>query len=151
MCIVARVAEVQYVPGGSAADERGVVLFVNDLDLRDYRRLYVVANREVGFLRAWHGHKVEGKAVIVVRGSALVAAVRIDDWDAPSRDLPVTRRVLTAEEPGAFLIPPGCANGCRTLTDDARVLYLSTTTLEDSLADDFRFPPETWPIDAPGH
>jgi dTDP-4-dehydrorhamnose 3,5-epimerase len=144
------VESTSHVCGGRSEDERGVVLFVNDLDLRAYRRLYVVANHDVGFVRAWHGHRVEGKAVIVVRGSALVAAVRIDDWDNPSSDLPVERRLLSADSPGAFVIPPGYANGCMTVTDDARVLYLSTTTLDESLADDIRFPSDTWAIGDPG-
>jgi dTDP-4-dehydrorhamnose 3,5-epimerase-like enzyme len=147
--MVRDVDDVHAVSGGSAEDERGVVLFVNDLDLSAYRRLYVVANHRVGEVRAWHGHRHEGKAVIVVRGSALVAAVRVDDWDDPSPDLPVVRRVLSAEAPEAMVIPPGHANGCMTLTEDARVLYLSTTTLAESLADDIRFDPSTWAIGDP--
>jgi dTDP-4-dehydrorhamnose 3,5-epimerase-like enzyme len=42
-------------------------------------------NHAAGFIRAWHGHKKEAKYVLVVKGSALVCAVGIDNWVNPSK------------------------------------------------------------------
>lgn len=138
------ISNFQHVPGGKAFDDRGSLTFINDLDLSQFKRFYVVENHSKGFVRAWHGHKQEAKAVVVLHGSALVAAVAIDNWDSPSKDLKVERTVLSAEKPGALLIPAGYANGFMTLTEGAKVMFLSTSSLEESAGDDFRFEARYW-------
>jgi dTDP-4-dehydrorhamnose 3,5-epimerase len=138
------ISDFSQIPGGKAFDDRGSLTFINDLDLTIFKRFYIVENHEQGFVRAWHGHKKEAKAVVVVSGSALVAAVKIDNWDSPSKDLKVDRVVLTAEKPSALLIPAGYANGFMTLTEAAKVMFLSTSSLEESAGDDFRFDARLW-------
>ena len=49
---------LDYFAGGRAIDDRGGLLFINDLDLSNYRRFYVVENHAQGFIRAWHGHRL---------------------------------------------------------------------------------------------
>lgn len=138
------ISNFQHIPGGKAFDDRGSLAFINDLDLSQFKRFYVVENHSMGFVRAWHGHKQESKAVVVVSGSALVAAVKIDNFDSPSKDLSVERTVLSAEKPGALLIPAGYANGFMTLTEGAKVMFFSTSSLEESAGDDFRFDARYW-------
>ena len=138
------ISEFTHIPGGKAFDDRGALSFINDLDLSAFKRLYIVENHAQGFVRAWHGHKNEAKAVVVVAGAALVAAVKIDNWDKPSKDLEVQRTVLSSEKPGALLIPAGYANGFMTLTEGAKVMFLSTSSLEESAGDDFRFDAKHW-------
>ena len=138
------IAEFTNIPGGKAFDDRGSLSFINDLDISIFRRFYIVENHAPGFVRAWHGHKQEAKAVVVVAGAALVAAVKIDNWEKPSKDLNVKRVVLSAEKPGALFIPAGYANGFMTLTEGAKVMFLSTSTLDESAGDDFRFEANYW-------
>lgn len=130
--------------GGSAVDDRGALKFINDFTLSGYRRFYVVENHSKGFVRAWHGHKKEAKAVVCIQGAAVVATVKPDDWSNPSEDLDVTRFVLSGSTPSVLRIPPGYANGFMTLTDDAMLLIFSSSTLEESLQDDFRYPARFW-------
>jgi dTDP-4-dehydrorhamnose 3,5-epimerase len=135
---------ISNILGGKAFDDRGSLTFINDLDLSGFKRFYIVENHSRGFVRAWHGHKQEAKAVVAVHGSALVAAVKIDDWSAPSKDLKVERVVISSDKPGAFLIPAGYANGFMTLTEGAKIMFLSTASLEESAEDDFRFESNYW-------
>ena len=130
--------------GNQAIDDRGSVSFVNDFSLNKFNRFYAVENHSRGFVRAWHGHKEEAKAVTVIAGTALVCAVKIDNWEVPSTDLRVERFVLSAHQPAVLLIPPGFANGFMTLTSDAKLLFFSSSTLAQSVADDFRFPSDYW-------
>jgi dTDP-4-dehydrorhamnose 3,5-epimerase-like enzyme len=95
-------------------------------------------------VRAWHGHRREGKFATVLQGAALVCCVQIDDWVRPSPDLPVARFVLSAENPGVLEIPPGFANGFMSLTGDALITFFSTASLEESMDDDIRFPARLW-------
>ena len=138
------ISDFSQIAGGKAFDDRGSLSFINDLDLTMFKRFYIVENHSKGFVRAWHGHKKEAKAVVVVSGAALVAAVKVDNWDSPSKDLQVERVVLSAEKPGALLIPAGYANGFMTLTESAKVMFFSTSSLEESAGDDFRFDARLW-------
>jgi len=134
------------VSGGLAADDRGQLQFINDLDVTAYRRFYVISNHQAGFVRAWHGHRYEGKAITVLRGAAVVGAVKVDDWDNPDPSANVHRVALSGNSPKAFLIPPGYANGIMSLTDDALIFVFSSSTLEDSAGDDIRLPSRLWDI-----
>ena len=132
------------IPGGLAVDDRGSLGFVNDFDFAGVRRFYTVTNHSAGFVRAWHAHRREAKYVTVVNGAAIVAAVEIDDWDEPSKDLTVHRYVLSAERPSVLYIPAGYANGFMSLTADAKLAFFSTSTLDESRGDDIRYDARYW-------
>ena len=134
------------VNGGLAADDRGQLQFINDLDVSAYRRFYVISNHRAGFVRAWHGHQFEGKAIAVLRGAAVVGAVKVDDWENPDPNAEVHRVALSGSAPKAFIIPPGHANGIMSLTDDALIFVFSSSSLEESAGDDIRLPSRLWDI-----
>jgi dTDP-4-dehydrorhamnose 3,5-epimerase-like enzyme len=136
----------ELVDGGIAIDDRGELIFANSFAIADYKRFYVIKNHTAQFVRAWHGHKREGKAIIVLEGAAVIGAVKIDDWDSPDKNLEVTRVVLSSKKPSVFRIPPGYANGIMTMTADTVVLVFSSSSLEDSMGDDFRYPARMWDI-----
>jgi dTDP-4-dehydrorhamnose 3,5-epimerase-like enzyme len=132
--------------GALATDDRGEVGFVNDFDFKGVKRFYTVSNHAQGFVRAWHAHRNEAKYVTVVQGSALVGAVRIDNWENPSKDGEIARYVLTASKPSVLYIPAGYANGFMSLTPDAKLMFFSTSTLEESRHDDVRYDARYWNI-----
>lgn len=131
--------EVRLFNGDLAVDDRGTVCFVNDFDFAGVKRFYMVENHQAGFVRAWHGHKREGKYVTVVQGAAIVAVVKIKDWTNPPTDSPVQRYVLSAAKPSVLWIPPGHTHGFKVLTADTKVVFFSTSTLEESRGDDTRW------------
>jgi dTDP-4-dehydrorhamnose 3,5-epimerase-like enzyme len=132
--------------GDLVVDDRGEVGFVNAFDFAGVKRFYTVRNHRAGFVRAWHAHRREAKYVTVVSGAALVGAVAIDDWDAPSVHQPVKRFVLAAHKPTVLYIPPGYANGFMSLTADAHLMFFSTSSLQDSVGDDVRYDARHWDI-----
>lgn len=134
----------QLMKGGLAVDDRGTVSFVNDFNFSDVKRFYIVENHKQGFVRAWHAHKNEAKYVMVVKGSALIGAVKIDDWDNPSKDLKINRYVLSEKSPAVLYIPAGFANGFMSLTEDTKIIFFSTSGLKDSLDDDVRYDAHYW-------
>jgi len=130
----------------TAIDDRGQVVFANDFDVRGVRRFYMVSNHRAGFVRAWHAHKQEAKYVLVTHGAALIGVVPIDNWKKPAKGATVARHVLSAGIPKLLYIPPGFANGFMTLTADTELLFYSTSTIEESKTDDFRYPARYWDI-----
>jgi dTDP-4-dehydrorhamnose 3,5-epimerase-like enzyme len=132
------------IEGELQVDDRGEVAFVNGFRFQGVKRFYLVSNHRVGFVRAWHAHRREMKYVTVLQGAALVAAVAVDNWESPSKNAKLHRYVLTARKPAVVCIPPGYANGFMSLTADAKLMFLSTSTLEESLADDVRYDAHYW-------
>lgn len=132
------------VEGQIRVDDRGSVSFVNEFDFRAVKRSYLVANHRAGFVRAWHAHRNEAKYVTVVQGAAVIAAVKIDNWEKPSATAKVHRYVLSAANPGVLFIPAGYANGFMSLTEDAKLMFFSTSTLDESRGDDVRYDARYW-------
>lgn len=123
---------MQLINGGTAVDDRGIVSFVNDFDFKDVKRFYLVENHSKGFIRAWHGHKKEGKYILVITGAAIVAVMPLDEPNETER------YVLSEIRPQVLYVPPGYYNGFKTLTADTKVMFFSTSSLEESKDDDIR-------------
>jgi dTDP-4-dehydrorhamnose 3,5-epimerase-like enzyme len=132
------------IEGASGVDDRGEVAFVNDFHFEEVKRFYIVSNHRAGFVRAWHAHRREAKYVTTVQGAAIVAAVAIDNWEHPSKDVQIYRYVLSAQKPGVLYIPAGYANGFMSLTADAKLMFFSTSTVEESRGDDVRYDARYW-------
>ena len=69
----------------SNSDHRGTVSFTNDLNLDKVVRTYKVSNKQARTVRAWHGHKIEEKWISVEDGEFLVCAVKVEDFENPSK------------------------------------------------------------------
>ena len=138
--------ELKQVEGGIHIDERGAVSFVNDFQFDQVKRFYTVRNHRSPFIRAWHGHKKEGKYVTVVNSSAIIGAIKIDNWDNPSANKDISKFVLSSTKPSILSIPPSYANGMMTLEKDTIIMVFSTSSLEESLNDDIRFDARQWDI-----
>jgi dTDP-4-dehydrorhamnose 3,5-epimerase len=132
--------------GGISEDSRGSVSYNNNLKLKKIRRFYVVKNKKKNFIRAWHGHKIEAKFIMCIEGKAKIAAVRINNFKNPSRKSKPYYFNLDSKKSDVIYIPPGFANGSKSITKNMKLYILSTTTLEKSLKDDFRFPINFWTI-----
>ncbi|MBI2003509.1 MAG: dTDP-4-dehydrorhamnose 3,5-epimerase family protein [Parcubacteria group bacterium] len=130
---------IKLIDGGLAVDDRGTVRFVNDFDFNGVKRFYQVENHQKGFIRAWHGHKKEGKYVYVSSGAALVGVVDL-------KTKKIRKFILSDKKPQVLWIPPNHANGFMNLEDNTDILFFSTSTLKESADDDIRFPYDQWNI-----
>lgn len=136
--------KIQVYEGGVAVDDRGMVSFVNGFRFEGVKRFYQVENFSRDTVRAFHGHLKEAKYVYPVSGTLLLAAVKMDDTEKPSRQNEVHRFVLSARKPKIVFIPAGYANGFKALEDGSSVIFFSTSSLEESQGDDYRFPYDYW-------
>ena len=134
------------IKGGISKDHRGSVSFNNDLDLKKIKRFYLVQNKKKNYIRAWHGHKIEAKFILCMQGKARISAVKIKNFKKPSSKAKPYSWIIDNKVPDVVYIPPGYANGSKSLTKDMKLMVLSTTSLEKSLNDDYRFPKNFWKI-----
>ncbi|MFX0022002.1 MAG: NAD-dependent epimerase/dehydratase family protein [Candidatus Hermodarchaeota archaeon] len=136
--------DLSLINGGIAVDDRGSLNFANDFNFYGVKRFYQVQNFNTSTIRAFHGHLNEAKYVFVSKGSAIVAAVELDDLKNPSKNQKVNRFILSDRNPQILFIPPKFANGFKPLENDTRIIFFSTSSLEESKGDDFRFPADYW-------
>ena len=125
----------ELLEGGIAFDDRGSVSFVNGFGFSDVKRFYQVENVNLNVVRAFHGHLHEGKYVYVVSGCAKVVCARMDGEALVD---PQTF-VLHSKKPSILKIPAGYANGFKALEEGTSVIFFSTSTLEESKGDDYRY------------
>ena len=111
--------ETKILNGGISVDDRGSVRFINDFNFDGVKRFYHVENHRKGFIRAWHGHKKEGKYVYVVDGTALIGVVNMETEE-------INKYVLSNKSPKILYIPPGHFNGFKSLEDNTKILFFST-------------------------
>jgi len=146
------------LPGGLAIDDRGVLSYLNVAPLEKVVRLYMVENFSTDTIRAFHGHKIEEKMVLVVSGSAIVVLAKMREKEDTSScrgecggepcqchvrkwelEGP-TRHVLSGLSPRLLQIPSGYASGFRGLEPNTKILFFSSTTIDQAETDDYRFP-----------
>lgn len=138
------IQEPKVFDGNLSFDDRGSVGFVNTFNFSGVKRFYQVENVNKNIVRAFHGHLKEAKYAYVVSGAMLVCVVPMSHKTKPSKKAKVQRFVLSSQKPAVLYIPPSHANGFKALTDDAKIIFFSTSTLEESKGDDYRFPYNYW-------
>ncbi len=131
--------DIKILNGGIAVDDRGSVRFVNDFNFNNVKRFYQVENHMQGFIRAWHGHKKEGKYVYVSSGTALIGVVSMETEV-------IQKYIISAKQPRILFIPPNHYNGFKNLENNTSVIFFSTSTIEESKNDDIRESHDKWDI-----
>jgi len=130
--------------GNTRTDNRGSISFVNDFKFKRVKRFYQIESKNIKIIRAFHGHMKESKYVYVITGKILLCAVYLDNAKNPSKRNKVERFILSSENPQIIFIPPRFANGFRFLEKNSKVIFFSTSSLNQSLRDDYRYPPDYW-------
>lgn len=137
-------ASVELIKGGSFADARGTLGFVNEFTFPDVKRFYQIVHPDISVVRAWQGHKVEQKYFYVPKGKFALAWVKIDDWSQPSKDLKAEYLILNEAEPAVLSIPPGYANGIKALEPGSILMVYSDLDVQQSGEDRWSFDASLW-------
>lgn len=136
--------KIKVIEGGAVKDKLGVIKFINGFNFNGVKRFYQIDFSTKGMVRAFHGHLKEAKYVYLVEGNALLCLVKLSSAINPSKKAKVYKYKLTDKKPLIVQIPAGFANGIKSLSANAKVIFFSTSSLSNSLKDDFRFPSDYW-------
>jgi dTDP-4-dehydrorhamnose 3,5-epimerase len=111
-------------------------------------------NNSKGTLRGIHGDDKSWKLVSILSGSAY--QIVVDNREESSTFGNVHECVLSADNPTALLLPPGCGNGFQTLEDNTLYHYKLAYTGQYNDADNqFTIPWNSnrlniqWPVENP--
>ncbi len=132
------------IKGGVFIDSRGQISHVNDLDMSEIERFYMIHHSDISVVRAWHAHQFEKRWFYAVKGSFTTAFVKIDDWENPSLDLVPEIYQLTADDSRILYVPEGYANGIKANEPDAILLVYSNKKLSVALNDSWRYDKNMW-------
>lgn len=126
------------IEGNRHEDQRGTLFFNNDFDGADIRRIYVIENKSVDFIRAWQGHKIEQRWFTAIVGSFRIELIAIDNWETPSKNLERFTFLLDATKLDVLHIPSGCVSSIQSLEGGSKLLVMADYLMGE-LEDEFRF------------
>ena len=124
-----------FIEGSFFSDTRGRIDFVNDFVVNDFVRVYRITHDDPSVIRAWQGHRIEVKAFWVVKGSFVINAVKVDDFDNINKEIKPEAFKLEANKSKILVIPGGYANGFRALEEGSTMVVFSNLGLGDSAKD----------------
>lgn len=133
---------IHLIKGGLAKDHRGQIRFVNDFDMSEVKRFYIITNTDTGLVRGWRAHRIEQRWFYVLSGSFALDLIKIDDWDNASADLPIKRKVIKSEDNQVVHVPVGYGTAFQALEEDSELLVFADYGIEHAPMDDY-----TWPLD----
>ena len=136
----------QLLKGDIFKDHRGEVRFNNKFNMSEIVRVYEIAPSEVSSVRGWLAHKNETKWLFCAKGRIDVRLVEIDDFQNPSTNTKIELVQLSENKFDVLKVSGGTGMAFKAREIGSRITVFSDLTLEQSKADDFRFPLETWQI-----
>jgi dTDP-4-dehydrorhamnose 3,5-epimerase len=122
---------MNFIVGGHHTDSRGLLRFVNEFDMKQIRRMYIIEPK-FGQIRAWQGHKKEQKWFFVLEGSFLIQKVSMQVPEHRSK------MIVLAEDNRVVHIDSGNYNGFEALSEGSKMLVFSDHTIDEAASDDFR-------------
>jgi dTDP-4-dehydrorhamnose 3,5-epimerase-like enzyme len=127
------------ISGNCHQDQRGQLFYNNDFDSTCIKRLYIIENHSVDYIRAWQGHKIEQRWFSAVQGSFKIQLIAVDNWDIPSENLPRIEYHLHSDKLDILHIPAGYISSIQALEEKSKLVVMSDYHLGE-LRDEFRYP-----------
>jgi len=128
------------IPGGQHADHRGTLTFLNDFNMSEIKRFYIIQNKDIDIIRAWRAHKIEQRWFYAVDGEFLIKVVKIDSFESPAKHLPVEEYLISAKSNQVLHIPVGYATSVQATTNESKLLVFADYGIENAKLDDYLYP-----------
>ncbi len=129
----------EIITGGSHSDTRGTLFYNNDFDASVVKRIYVIENKSIDFIRAWQGHKIEQRWFSVINGSFKIQLIVIDNWENPTKNIEKLSFTINAEKLDVLHVPKGHVSSIQSLEEGSKLLVMADYRLNE-IIDEFRFP-----------
>ncbi|WP_312185362.1 WxcM-like domain-containing protein [Sphingobacterium sp.] len=130
---------VRFIEGGIAKDTRGEIRFVNDFDLTEVKRFYIIKNSDTHTIRGWRAHRNGQRWFYVLSGAFSLDVVKIGDWENIDREVSIQNYSLYQADQQMLHLPIGYATAIRAIEADSELLVYADQSLSESLQDDYTF------------
>ncbi|WP_156305385.1 WxcM-like domain-containing protein [Sphingobacterium endophyticum] len=129
----------KFIQGGIAKDQRGQIRFVNDFDMKEVKRFYIIKNSDLELVRGWRAHRIEQRWFYVLSGCFSLGIVKIDDWNNTSRDLEIEEIILDSNQNSLIHVPSGYGTAFKALTPNSELLVFADHYIDHADLDDYTF------------
>lgn len=126
------------IKGNKYSDNRGTIIFNNDYDATQVKRIYFIENKDLHFVRGWQGHKVEQRWFSALTGSFLIKIIAVDNWINPTKTLEYRMFELHANSFDILHVPMGNITSIQALEENSRLMAMSDYKL-GTIDDEYRF------------
>jgi dTDP-4-dehydrorhamnose 3,5-epimerase-like enzyme len=103
-----------------------------------FKRSYLISNHKAGVVRAFHGHKNEAKMFYVARGTFKFIIMEMTESNTTNQNW--KEFILSSDKPLLLFVPPKYYNGFVSLTADNLLICFSSSSIDESIKDDYRLP-----------
>lgn len=126
------------IDGASFLDARGILLYNNDFDVSVIKRIYIIENNSLDFVRGWQGHKVEQRWFSLAHGAFTIQLIAVDNWESPSKKLNITEFKMTAKKMDILHIPAGYISSIQATEEHSKLIVMSDY-LFGSIQDEYKY------------
>jgi dTDP-4-dehydrorhamnose 3,5-epimerase-like enzyme len=127
------------IVGGSHSDLRGNILYNNDFITNHVKRIYVIENNKLDFVRGWQGHKIEQRWFTAIYGSFKIWVQAISNFESSNVLNEIYEFELNSNKLNVLHIPPGYVTAIQSKEENSRLLVMADYLLGE-IKDEFRFP-----------
>lgn len=125
--------------GGKHSDERGKLLFNNDFDTSQIKRIYIIEHKSISFERGWQGHKIEQRWFSSMSGSFKISLIAVDNWITPSNDIKPIEYILKESKFNVLHVPAGYITSIQAIEKSSKLIVMSDYFINE-INDEYRFP-----------
>lgn len=134
---------MQQLIGNAFTDERGCLLFNNNLDLSEVKRMYTIENKDTDIIRAWQAHKIEKRWFVAINGLFEIKMIKIDCFENPADDLVIKSFILDSKSMDCLIVEAGFASSIQAIESNSKLLVFSNYRFGE-VNDDYKFNPQKW-------
>lgn len=122
------------IKGGDFTDHRGSLLFNNDFDASLAKRMYVITNHNIDFVRGWQGHHIEKRWFLSISGEFTIFVKKIDDSQDEAQKF-----LLSSDTLDVLYVPNGYLTAIISNKKKSKLMVMSDYHLNE-INDDIRKP-----------
>jgi dTDP-4-dehydrorhamnose 3,5-epimerase-like enzyme len=127
------------ISGKSFIDERGKLFFNNDFNATEVKRIYIVENNKLDFVRGWQGHKIEQRWFSCMVGSFSIWVQPITNFEKDDQQREILEFNLNSNQLDVLHIPSGYVTAIKSLEENSKLLAMSDYNAGE-IQDEIRFP-----------
>lgn len=127
------------IKGGSHTDHRGTIHFVNDFDMSQVKRFYLIEHPNMEIIRAWRAHRIEQRWFSVLVGKFVIRIVKIDNWESPTKVVSIQDVHLSSCNEVLY-IPSGYGTWIQAEENNSKLLVFGDYGIEHAFNDDYLYP-----------
>lgn len=127
------------INGGRHQDDRGKLIYNNDFDASQVKRIYCIENLSTEKPRAWQGLQIESRWFAVAHGSFTIRLIQVDNWQNPDPALAQETYHLHDDQLDVLYVPPGYLSSIQSLSKQSKLIVMADHHLGE-VEDNYKFP-----------